>query len=384
MKTTAYPVSVRDLRDGFTDKLDAGVSALGGKLDIRPPYQREFVYKPAQQAAVVNTVLMGAPLSVIYWAKREPDKDNPAEYEVLDGQQRTLSLMRFVNGAFKIDHGGAEQYFHTLPADIQDQILDYQLLVYVCDGTDSEKLSWFSTINIAGEVLNDQELLNAVFSGPWLMHAKQYFSKQGGSAAGLSDGYVKGAANRQDYLATALKWIGQTEGISAADYMAQHAHDANASQLRSHFASVVEWAKSTFPRRRRELAGIDWGRLFHEHGTRTDLDAGALETRVSALMADPDVSKKAGVYEYVLTGKERLLSIRAFSDRDKRAAYEQQSGKCADCQQDFEIKALQGDHVTPWSQGGATVPENLEMLCGDCHEAKSRRQNRLAAQTATS
>lgn len=376
MRTTHSPITVRELRSGFSDQADAGVSALDGRLDIRPAYQREFVYKPTQQQAVINTVLKGAPLSVIYWAVREPDTVNPAEYEVLDGQQRTLSLMRFVNSAFSIKHDGAEHYFHTLPGDIQDKILDYELLVYVCDGTDSEKLGWFKTINIAGEVLNEQELLNAVFSGPWLVHAKQYFSRTAGIAAAMSDGYVKGVANRQDYLATALKWIAYAQGTTVEGYMSAHAHDANASELRGYFANAVEWAQGTFPETRKELTRVDWGRLFHEHGSRTDLDAAALEAQVSSLMADPDVTKKSGVYEYVLSGKERLLSIRAFTDRDKRTAYEQQDKRCAACNKEFPINELQGDHVVPWSQGGSTVPENLEMLCKDCHEAKSRQQMR--------
>lgn len=371
MKTTERKTTVRELRSGFSDQADAGVSALDGRLDIRPAYQREFVYKPAQQQAVIDTVLKGAPLSVIYWAVREPDTVNPAEYEVLDGQQRTLSLMRFVNSAFSIKYNDAEHYFHTLPSDIQDKILDYELLVYVCDGTDSEKLGWFKTINIAGEVLNDQELLNAVFSGPWLVHAKQYFSRTAGVAAAMSDGYVKGVANRQDYLATALKWIARAQDTTVEKYMSAHAHDANASELRGHFANVVEWAKATFPKVRKELKSVDWGRLFHEHGSRTDLNAVDLETRVAALMADDDVTRKYGVYEYVLTGRERLLSIRQFSDRDKRTAYERQQGVCPGCDEHFEIGAMQGDHITPWSKGGRTTPENCQMLCVECNSTKS-------------
>lgn len=383
MQTTYEPKTVKEIFSGFSDRQDAGVSAFDGRLDIRPPYQREFVYSSKQSRAVVDTVLKGAPLSLIYWAKREPDEQNPAEYEILDGQQRTLSLMRFLNGAFSVKYGEAEHYFHTLPQDVQEKILNYELLVYVCDGTDSDKLEWFKTINIAGAVLNEQELLNAVYSGPWLVYAKQYFSRQGCPAAASSDGYVRGVANRQDYLATALKWIANAQDITVEGYMSAHAHDSNSNEIRNYFNSAVEWAKSTFPHRRKELNSVDWGRLFHEHGHRTDLDSSALEQRISELMADPDVTKKSGVYEYVLTGKERLLSIRAFTDRDKRTAYEQQDKKCAGCHNEFEISKLQGDHIIPWSQGGQTLPDNLEMLCRDCHEAKTRRQVRATAQAAS-
>lgn len=379
MKVVSQPITVRKLYEGYQDSGDAGVSTYGGLLDIRPPYQREFVYKPAQQVAVLDTVLSNAPLSIIYWAKREADPQNPAEYEVLDGQQRTLSIMRFVTGAFKIDFNGVEQYFANLPGDIQDQILDYELLVYVCDGTESEKLAWFRRINIAGEVLNQQELLNAVFSGPWLTSAKSWFSKSGGAAAGISDGYAKAEANRQGYLALALKWLARKDGVSVEDYMGAHAHDLNANELRNYFTSVIEWARAVFPQARKELKSVDWALLYDQHGARTDLDPVLLEAQISSLMADEDVTKKYGVYEYVLTGSERGLSIRAFSDRDKRTAFERQQGRCAGCNEVFLISEVQGDHVVPWSQGGKTISENCEMLCKDCHDGKTRRQVQLTA-----
>lgn len=371
MKTTEYPITVRDLYAGFADRGDAGVVAYNVRLDIRPPYQRAFIYKPEQQQAVIDTALQGAPLSIIYWAAREPDASNPAEYEVLDGQQRTLSLMRFIAGAFSVKYNGVEKTFSNLPQDIRDQILDYKLLVYVCDGDESEKLDWFKRINIAGEVLNDQELLNAVFSGPWLTSAKQWFSKTGGAAAGVSEGYVKAVANRQEYLAIALKWIARRDGVSVEQYMGSHAHDLNSNELRGYFTSVVEWARAVFPKARKELKSVDWAKLYDEHGQRNDLDSAALEARVAGLMADDDVTKKYGVYEYVLTGKERLLSIRQFSDRDKRTAYQRQQGVCPGCGESFEIEQMQGDHIVPWSRGGCTTPDNCQMLCTECNSTKS-------------
>ena len=371
MNVTYAPVTVRELKEGYQDFGDAGVVALQGRLDARPPYQREFVYSEAQQVEVIDTVLMGAPLGLVFWAVREPSPENPAEFEILDGQQRTLSLMRFVNNGFSVKYGGVELAFGNLPQDVQDRLLDYELLVYVCDGDESERLMWFRRINIAGSVLNAQELLNAVFSGPWLTHAKAYFSKQGGAAAGVSDGYVKAVANRQEFLVTALRWIARREGTSIEGYMGAHQHDGNANELRNYFARAIDWAKSTFPVRRKELRGVDWGSLYDRFGTDVSLDADELETRVQELMSDPDVTKKSGIYEYVLSGSERALSVRAFNDRDKRTAFEKQGGKCAICAEVFDFEDMQGDHIVAWSQGGRTLPENCQMLCRKCNATKS-------------
>lgn len=281
--------------------------------------------------------------------------------------------MRFLAGGFKVDCGGVEQYFANLPGDVRGRIFDYELLVYVCDGDESEKLDWFRRINIAGEVLNDQELLNAVFSGPWLTAAKRWFSRPGSAAAGVSENYVKGVAIRQEYLATALRWIARRDATSVEGYMGAHAHahDANANELQNYFTSVVEWARSVFPTVRKELRSVDWARLYDEHGTRSDLDPQALETRLGELLSDNDVTHKSGVYEYVLTGRERLLSIRAFSARDKCTAYERQQGICPGCGEHFDYEAMQGDHIVPWSRGGHTVPENCQMLCRECNSLKS-------------
>lgn len=229
-------------------------------------------------------------------------------------------------------------------------------------------------------MLNDQELLNAVFSGPWLTSAKQWFSKTGGAAAGVSEGYVKGVANRQEYLALALKWIARRDGVSVEQYMGVHAHDLNSNELRGYFTSVIEWARAVFPKARKELKSVDWAKLYDEHGQCNDLDSAALEARVAGLMADDDVTRKYGVYEYVLTGKERLLNLRQFSDSDKATMFARQQGRCNqprwtghDPDELFEQSEMQADHIVPWSKGGRTDLSNGQMLCAACNSEKSNK-----------
>lgn len=363
-------ICVRDIVEDYINDAEEGVVGFDGQLDIRPRYQREFVYKDAQRDEVIRTVMKGLPLNVMYWVDRgEQYENDPNEprYEVLDGQQRTISLCEYVDGGFSVD----DKYFYNLPGDKQEQILDYELFVYVCEGTDSEKLEWFRIINIAGEQLTDQELRNAVYAGPWVSDAKRYFSKTGCPASGLAGDYLKGSSIRQDYLERAIAWAAAADGKSIEGYMAEHQHDANAQALWSYFRSVIEWVEATFPVKRREMKGIAWGLLYNEHHRRRDLDAAALEGRVRELMADPDVTRKAGIYEYLLGGDERKLSIRAFDRRTQREAYERQGHRCKLCGEEFEFEQMHADHIVPWSRGGATVPDNCQMLCRDCNLRKS-------------
>ena len=355
-------VTVGDVCDGYFNDAEEGVVGYGERLDIRPRYQREFVYKDRQRDEVIRTVMKGLPLNVIYWCKTGVDS-----YEVLDGQQRTISLCEYVDGSFSVD----DKYFYNLPEDQKRKILDYQLFVYVCDGTDSEKLDWFRIINIAGEQLTDQELRNAVYAGSWTSDAKRYFSKTGCAASTLAGDYLKGASIRQEYLETAISWAAAADGKTIEAYMAEHQHDPSAVSLWNYFRSVIDWVQAIFPKYRREMKGLPWGLFYNENKDRTDLDPKALEADVSRLMADDDVTKKSGVYEYLLTGKERCLSIRAFDDRMKRAAYERQSGICPYCGQHFELSEMHADHIRPWSKGGTTTADNCQMLCRDCNLRKS-------------
>ena len=364
MKIELHEITVQQLFDGFEDNAEAGVVAYGGKLDVRPPYQREFIYKDKQRDAVIDTVRKDYPLNVMYWAVRDSGDKGAGHYEVIDGQQRTLSICQYVNGYFSIDG----MYFHSFQDDQQKQILDYNLMVYFCSGTDSEKLEWFKTINIAGEELTDQELRNAVYAGPWTADAKRYFSKNGCAAYGLASEYMTGSPIRQDYLETAIRWDARDKTIE--EYMSKHQHDENAGELWHYFQGVIAWVKATFPTKRKEMKSVDWGVLYNEFGKKT-LNPAKLEKEVARLMQDEDVQKKSGIFPYVLNGDERHLNIRAFSDNMKREAYERQEGICPKCKKHFELSEMEGDHVKPWHEGGKTNALNCQMLCKDDNRRKS-------------
>jgi hypothetical protein len=350
VKIELKEIKVRDLTDGYLDNEEAGVVGYSGKLDIRPPFQREFIYRDKQRDAVIATVTKDFPLNVMYWAVRDE-----GGFEVIDGQQRTISICQYVEGDFALNG----RYFHNLQADEKEQILDYPLMVYLCSGPDSEKLEWFRTINIAGAKLAAQELRNAVYSGPWVSDAKRYFSKKGCAAYGLGSNYLNGELNRQFYLETAIKWIndGDIEG-----YMAVHQHDPNANALWLYFQRVINWVHATFPKYRKEMKTVAWGELYKAHKG-TPWDSAKLAERVTALMQDEDITRKKGIYSYLLDGKEKHLNIRAFSPNERREAYERQGGICPTCKKNFEIGEMEADHITPWSKGGKTSAANCQMLC---------------------
>jgi len=356
MKIELKEISVRELTDSYQDNDENGVVGFGGKLDIRPPYQREFIYKDKQRDAVINTVTKDFPLNVMYWAVRED-----GNYEVIDGQQRTISISQYVNKDFSINGLG----FNNLPNDKKEQILNYKLMVYLCSGTDSEKLEWFRTINIAGEKLTDQELRNAVYSGSWVSDAKRYFSKN--SRPKIGDDYLSGSANRQEYLETAISWI---SGGNIEDYMSKNQHEPNANELWLYFKRVIDWTVAVFPKYRKEMKGIEWGFLYNEFKDEK-LDPKKLEEEITKLMQDEDVTNKKGIYTFVLTRKEKYLNIRSFTDNQKREAYERQKGICPDCKQQFDIKEMEADHITPWHLGGKTSADNCQMLCKDDNRRKS-------------
>ncbi len=364
MKIELKEITVRELTEGYTDNAELGVVAYLDRLDVRPKYQREFIYKPAQRDAVIHTITREFPLNVMYWAVQGDD-----QFEVIDGQQRTISICQFVEGDFAVKVGSVEQprYFHNLQANEKQQILDYTLMVYLCSGTDSEKLEWFRTINIAGEKLTPQELRNAVYSGPWVTEAKRYFSRNGCPAYAIASDYMSGSPIRQEYFETAIEWInhGDVEG-----YMAKQQHKPNANELWLYFKSLIEWVAVTFPKKRKEMKTVNWGTLFNE-SKNSELDPVKLEAEIAKLMADDDVTKKSGIYPYVLNHEERNLSIRAFTDNQKREAYERQKGICPVCGKHFELAQMQADHITPWSKGGKTISNNCKMLCADDNRRKS-------------
>lgn len=351
-------ITVRELAEGYRDNADEGVVGYNGKLDIRPPYQREFIYKDKQRDAVIDTVKKNFPLNVMYWAVRED-----GGFEVIDGQQRTISLCQYVHSDFAYFF----KYFHNLQNDEQEQILNYKLMIYICSGTDSEKLEWFKTINIAGEKLTEQELRNAVYSGSWVTDAKRYFSKNGCAAYGIGSYYLNGSPIRQDYLETAIDWISKG---NIEIYMANHQHDVNANALWRYFQDVITWVEGTFTIKRRYMKGIDWGKLYNQYKDIV-FDTKAIEEETAKLIADDDVENKKGIYQYILTRQEKHLNIRAFSDSIKQKVYEKQKGICPICKEHFEINQMEADHITPWHEGGKTIEENCQMLCKDCNRRKS-------------
>jgi hypothetical protein len=358
MQIELKKITVRELTEGYSDTPEGGVVGYNGLLDIRPPYQREFVYKDKQRDAVIETINKDFPLNVLYWAVREDGK-----FEVIDGQQRTISISQYVKGDFSLNG----KYFHNLQKDEKEKILDYTLMIYWCTGSDSEKLEWFKTINIAGEKLTEQELRNAVYSGEWVTSAKRHFSKNGCPAYNVGGNYLNGSAIRQEYLETAIKWLSNDK---IEDYMAKHQHDPNANELWLYFQTVINWVKVVFPNYRNEMKGIDWGSLYNEFKDE-NFDSAKLEIEVSKLMQDEDVTKKSGIYTYVLTRKEKHLNIRAFSLNQKREAFERQKGVCVVCKETFEINGMEPDHITPWHEGGKTNAENCQMLCREDNRRKS-------------
>ena len=305
MNIELHKITVRELTQGYVDNNENGVRAYGGRLDVRPPYQREFVYKEKQRDAVIDTLTQGFPLNVMYWAKRivadcvsqsgksvcgDADGDNgsdKAQYEIIDGQQRTISICQYVNGDFAFNF----RYFHNLQPDEQEQILNYELQIYICSGTDSEKLKWFRTINIAGEALTEQELRNAVYAGSWVSDAKRYFSKNGAPAAKIGSDYLNGSAIRQDYLETAIDWI--SDG-NIEVYMSNHQHDASAAPLWQFFQSVITWIETSFrptKERKKIMKGVEWGMLYKQFKDQV-FDYKAIDEEVKRLILDDDVTKR--------------------------------------------------------------------------------------------
>lgn len=376
MKIDLHEIKIRDVVNGYVDSAENGVVGYGGRLNIRPAFQREFIYKEKQRDEVIHTVIRNFPLNVMYWVIG----DN-GNYELLDGQQRTISICQYVVGDFSIKFDGMPRKFENLTETEREQILNYPLMIYICEGTDKEKLDWFKIINIGSVELTDQELRNAIYTGEWLTEAKKYFSKNLCPAAQIAGDYLSGSAIRQDYLQTALKWISAREGIEIEDYMAMHQHDTNCNELWLYFQSVINWVKATFPHYRKEMKGLDWGVFYNrfglggtesldENGKSKMYDPKVLEARIVELMEDDDVTKNSGIYEYLLDGQEKHLSIRAFTPKMSRMAYERQKGICPKCGKKFEIEEMHADHITPWSKGGRTVSDNCQMLCADCNRRK--------------
>lgn len=389
MKTSLEQISVRDIVNGFVySELEGkGLYGLNGKLTVQPEYQRNYIYGDGKKdVAVIESLLAGYPLGLIYF-----NDLGEGRFEVLDGQQRITSIGRFVTGKFAIKVNGREQTYSSLSSEQQNLICDTKLLIYTCSGTESEIKQWFQTINIAGVPLNEQELLNAVYSGPFVTAAKQIFSNSSDSRQQKWTKYVKGDVRRQEILRVALAWLAAKYETTISAYMADHRRDNDAGELERYFTTVIDWIAAVFIRAPdKEMKGLEWGRLFEEYHQQP-YDGQAVDERVSALRGDPAVRKTSGIYEYILGGERcsELLEIRVFDEQVKRSVYESQTcdakergvSNCPLCAvgtnsnntRIFALKEMDADHVTAWSKGGATDESNCEMLCITHNRAKGNR-----------
>lgn len=375
MKMEIKPVEfkIKDIFNGYVDNDEEGVVAYDGKLNVRPKYQREFVYSDKDQKEVMNTIRKGFPLNIMYWSKSADDT-----YELLDGQQRTLSFCKYLNNEYSIEINGNPVYYHSLPQDQKDKIDNYVITVYICEGTDTEKLEWFEIINKAGKELTPQELRNATYTGEWLTQAKRYFSKTGCPAKGLFGDYLTGEINRQAYLETALKWIADSKNTTIKDYMADHQNDPNCNELWMYFNAVATWVKMLFPidgKTRKIVQGQPWG-IFYNKYHENDYDASVFKKRIPELILDKEVENNKGICEYLLSGDEKCLGLRAFDEEDKLRKYTEQGGICPLCEgvnaeKVWEYSEMEGDHIVPWHDGGKTEYKNLQMLCRHCNRTKS-------------
>lgn len=374
MEIELKQIPVKDVYNGYKDSGEDGVVGYQGQLNIRPPYQRNFVYDLPEAKAVINTVLHGFPLNVMYWVV-----DGNNHYEVLDGQQRTLSIMQFLDHKFPIQWDGQTMYVDSLPDDLYNNLMDYNLMVYWCSGTDSEKLAWFKTVNIAGEQLTSQELRNITYVGPWLSDAKRHFSKRGCVASKLADRYVKGDPNRQELLETALKWIADAQNTTIDDYMAQHKSDDDADELWQYWQKVINWLQMVFPRDYKEMKGLDWGLLYNQYH-KNDYNSSKIDKDIAQLIDDDEIKKKKGIWQYELAvnsneaGATKYLNLRVFAKDMMRKKLKEQDGHCPMCVEEgvekvYTLSEMEGDHIVPWSKGGKTEFDNLQMLC--------KRHNRL-------
>ncbi|MFH1238179.1 MAG: DUF262 domain-containing protein [archaeon] len=383
LKTT---YTIKELCEGFVyNELEGkGLFGLNGNLTIQPEYQRNYIYADGKKdVAVINSILKGYPIGLIYFNKVGKDK-----LEVLDGQQRITSFGRYVTDKFAVkDENGMEQYFNGISKDKQEKIMQTKLTIYECEGTESEIKEWFKTINIAGVPLKEQELLNAIYSGTFVTLAKSEFSNSQNSNTQKWKAYIKGSADRQDFLAKALEWVSHGE---IGDYMSKHRKDTNINELKNYFNAVIDWVSNVFIDVEKEMCGLEWGRLYEEYHNKA-YHPKKVSEKVHKLYADPYVRNKKGVFEYILSGEKdtKLLEIRIFDEVVKNSVYATQTTKakkegisnCSHCaighdankNRIWKIDGMDADHVSAWSKGGSTNIKNCEMLCKTHNRAKGNK-----------
>lgn len=387
MKTTLVThITVADICQGFVynEYEGKGLFGLSGKLTIQPEYQRNYIYADGKRdVAVIQSLLQGYPLGLIYFTKVAEDR-----YEVLDGQQRITSFGRFVTGKFPIkDKHGMEQYFNGIAEDQKEKILNTTLTIYICEGTESEIKEWFRTINIAGIPLNEQELANAIYSGPFVTRAKEVFSNSQNANIQKWSAYISGSVLRQDYLRTALSWVSKG---NIDEYMSLHRYDDNIKELQSYFTSVIDWVSSVFIDVESEMRSLPWGEFYEKYHNQS-YDSGLLSLMLQELYEDPYVTDKKGIYEYLLGGRvdKKLLNVRVFNDATKKSVYAAQTdyakrqgfSNCPLCaighesnrRKIWKLNEMDADHVTAWSIGGQTGLSNCQLLCRTHNRAKGNR-----------
>lgn len=388
MEARLNPRKIRDIVDGFHyNELEGkGLYGLTGNLTIQPEYQRNYIYNDGKKdVAVIDSLLKGYPLGLIYFNQPKQDED---KFEILDGQQRITSIGRFFKDLFVVkDTDGNEQYFSSLSKHQQEQVLETELLIYDCYGTEAEIKEWFKTINIVGVPLTAQELRNAVYSGPFVDAAKKVFSNSGSAVMSKWSNFVKGDPARQEVLEVALDWIAQREGTTIDSYMAKHREDDNCNELQAYFEAVIDWAASVFRLTDTSMRGLAWNTLYERYGSQgynaTEMTAAAEE-----LLSDPQIQSKKGIYEYLLGGKTdtKLLNVRVFTEAVKKRVYKRQTdaakqqgiSNCSYCAighdekkaKIWTLKEMDADHVTAWSKGGSTEESNCELLCKSHNRAK--------------
>lgn len=384
--TLRTDITIKDVCEGFVyNELEGkGLFGLAGRLTIQPEYQRNYIYADGKKdVAVIESILKGYPLGLIYF-----NKVSDGTYEVLDGQQRITSFGRFVTDKFAIkDENGMEQYFNGIAADKQAKILNTRLLIYECEGVESEIKEWFRTINIAGVPLNHQELLNAVYSGPFVTLGKAEFSNSQNANIQKWSAYISGSVNRQDYLERALEWVSKG---NVDDYMARHRYDTTIQELKTYFNCVIDWVSGVFLDVEKEMSGIEWGRLYETYHHKP-YNPAKVSQEVQRLYGDPYIKSRKGIFEYILGGSvdTRLLDVRVFDDATKKSVYATQTAKaqaagesnCPLCaigpdsnkRKIWKINEMDADHVTAWSKGGATNMSNCQMLCASHNRAKGNK-----------
>lgn len=386
MKTTLRTdISIKDICNGFTyNELEGkGLYGLSGKLTIQPEYQRNYIYADGtRDVAVIESILKGYPLGILYFVKTGEDA-----FEVLDGQQRITSFGRYVIGKFAVKVNGMENYFSGLNEDLQQKILNTKLLVYECEGTETEIKEWFKTINIAGIPLNEQELLNAIYSGKFVTEAKREFSNSQNANVQKWKAYIKGDVKRQDFLSCALDWVSKGK---KEKYMSEHRNCDNINEIKTYFTTVIDWISGVFKSVEKEMCGLKWGELYERYG-RNPYNPDEVDKKIKELYADGSVKKRSGIFEYILGGcvDTKLLEIRVFEERDKRIVYESQTKQAHENQVSncplcaisentnktriWKLSEMDADHVTAWSKGGTTDISNCQMLCITHNRAKGNR-----------